>query len=174
MLFVPSLINRAYVLDLLPERSMLRWLATRGIRPLLLDWGWPGPLERQFGLSELITGRLERALGTTAWQKDTTHPWGAADDTIAVWVRGEDAALPVARFTAGAAEVIITLERTGAPTSSERLLGKEAETFYVNVAITDMSRFEAYQARVLRARRARGSGTTPLWLSAFMADTTPP
>jgi poly(3-hydroxyalkanoate) synthetase len=62
VLFVPSLVNRAHVLDLLPERSMLRWLAARGTRPLLLDWGWPGELERGFSLTDYIAGRLERAL----------------------------------------------------------------------------------------------------------------
>jgi pimeloyl-ACP methyl ester carboxylesterase len=62
ILFVPSLVNRAYVLDLMPDRSMLRWLAARGVRPLLLDWGWPGPVERRFTLTDYIAGRLERAL----------------------------------------------------------------------------------------------------------------
>lgn len=62
VLFVPSLINRAYVLDLMPGRSMLRWLAANGVHPLLLDWGWPGAAERQFTLTEIIAGRLERAL----------------------------------------------------------------------------------------------------------------
>ena len=62
VLFVPSLVNRAYVLDLLPERSLLRWLAGHGMRPLLLDWGWPGPVERGFGLTDVVAGRLERAL----------------------------------------------------------------------------------------------------------------
>ena len=61
VLFVPSLVNRAYVLDLLPERSMLRWLAARGVRPLLLDWGWPGASERSFDLSAVVA-RAERAL----------------------------------------------------------------------------------------------------------------
>jgi poly(3-hydroxyalkanoate) synthetase len=64
VLFVPSLINRAYVLDLMPGRSMLRWLAANGVRPLVLDWGWPGPVERQFTFTDLIAGRLERALLT--------------------------------------------------------------------------------------------------------------
>ena len=63
VLFVPSLINRAYVLDLTAERSMMRWLAARGVRPLLLDWGWPGDVERGFTLTDYIAGRLERALG---------------------------------------------------------------------------------------------------------------
>ncbi len=43
VMFVPSQINRAWVLDLLPGNSMLRWLAAEaGLRPLLLDWGTPG------------------------------------------------------------------------------------------------------------------------------------
>ncbi len=62
VLFVPSLINRATVLDLAPGASMLRWLAASGVRPLLLDWGWPGEVERGFTLTDYIAGRLERAL----------------------------------------------------------------------------------------------------------------
>ena len=62
ILVVPSLINRASILDLTPERSLLRSLAAAGTRPLLVDWGQPGPLERSFGLTEYIAGRLERAL----------------------------------------------------------------------------------------------------------------
>ncbi|MCF3947896.1 MULTISPECIES: alpha/beta fold hydrolase [Acidiphilium] len=64
ILFVPSLVNRAYVLDLMEDASFLRFLAGNGVRPLLLDWGWPGPVERQFTLTDYIAGRLERVLGT--------------------------------------------------------------------------------------------------------------
>ncbi|MDB5414378.1 MAG: phbC [Rubritepida sp.] len=62
VLFVPSLINRAYVLDLDEGASLMRFLAANGLRPLLLDWGWPGPAERRFNLTDHIAGRLERAL----------------------------------------------------------------------------------------------------------------
>jgi len=61
-LFVPSLVNRATVLDLMPEHSMLRWMAGQGIRTLVLDWGTPGPAERGFALTDWIAGRLERAI----------------------------------------------------------------------------------------------------------------
>lgn len=61
VLFVPSLVNRAQVLDLMEGRSLLRWLAAHGMRPLLLDWGWPGPVERRFTLTDYVAGRLERA-----------------------------------------------------------------------------------------------------------------
>ncbi len=61
ILIVPSLINRFYVLDLLPELSFLRYLARRGLRPLIVDWGAPGRRERSFDLTDYIAGRLERA-----------------------------------------------------------------------------------------------------------------
>src|SRR5277367_107364 len=63
---VPSLVNRAYVLDLMLGHSMLRYMADQGVRPLLLDWGFPGEIERGFSLSDYIAGRLERALAFAA------------------------------------------------------------------------------------------------------------
>ena len=62
VLFVPSLVNRGYVLDISARRSMLRWLAARGQRPLLMDWGTPGDAEKGFSLDDYIAGRLEAAL----------------------------------------------------------------------------------------------------------------
>ena len=66
VLEVPSLINRGYVLDLSERRSLLRYLARRGLRPLLVDWGAPGPEERTFDLSDYIAGRLASALEAAA------------------------------------------------------------------------------------------------------------
>jgi polyhydroxyalkanoate synthase len=61
VLIVPSLINRYYILDLLPERSFVRFLAQRGMRPFVVDWGAPGEAERGFGLDDYIAGRLDAA-----------------------------------------------------------------------------------------------------------------
>jgi poly[(R)-3-hydroxyalkanoate] polymerase subunit PhaC len=61
VLVVPSLINRYYVLDLLPEHSFLRHLAGHGLRALVIDWGAPGNEERHFDLTDYIAGRLEAA-----------------------------------------------------------------------------------------------------------------
>ena len=62
VLVVPSLINRAYILDLAPGRSVLRWLAAQGLRPILMDWGAPGPAEAGFGLEAYGAERLVPAL----------------------------------------------------------------------------------------------------------------
>lgn len=61
VLIVPSLINRAHVLDLAPGRSLLRHLSGRGIRPLLVDWDRPGDAECRFDLTAYIAGRLDAA-----------------------------------------------------------------------------------------------------------------
>lgn len=58
VLFVPSLVNRAYVLDLLPQRSMLDFLSDEGLSPFLVDWGAPSAEEREFTLADYITKRL--------------------------------------------------------------------------------------------------------------------
>jgi polyhydroxyalkanoate synthase len=57
VLFVPSLINPPNVLDM-GDRSLLRWLAGRGQRVLLVDWGWPGP--DRSGMS--VAGHVETVL----------------------------------------------------------------------------------------------------------------
>jgi len=62
VLIVPSLINRAYILDLTERASFVRWLAAHGLRPFLVDWGAPGADERRFDLTDYIANRLEAAL----------------------------------------------------------------------------------------------------------------
>jgi polyhydroxyalkanoate synthase len=63
VLVVPSLINRYYILDLVPERSFLRHLAAAGLRPFVVDWGEPSASESGFGLDDYICDRLDRAVG---------------------------------------------------------------------------------------------------------------
>ena len=58
VLFVPSLINPPDVLDIDADRSLLRWLAGHGLRPLLLDWG--APEEDETNLS--VAGHVETML----------------------------------------------------------------------------------------------------------------
>jgi polyhydroxyalkanoate synthase subunit PhaC len=60
--FVPSLINTADVLDLTTERSLLRYLAGRGVRPLLVDWRAPGAAEAALSVGGYVTARLRPLL----------------------------------------------------------------------------------------------------------------
>jgi polyhydroxyalkanoate synthase len=55
---VPSLINAPAVLDLAPDRSLLRFLAGRGLDVHVIDWGETGRSERRLGLAGLVSLRL--------------------------------------------------------------------------------------------------------------------
>ncbi|MBL4873832.1 MAG: alpha/beta fold hydrolase [Rhodobacteraceae bacterium] len=71
ILVVPSLINRAYILDLNENCSLLRYLAAHGLRPLLLDWGYPSDTEREFDLNSYVTQRLLPAIEVSSALADT-------------------------------------------------------------------------------------------------------
>jgi polyhydroxyalkanoate synthase len=62
MVLVPSLINKAHILDLMEGRSLLRFLAGQGINAYLLDWGQSTADDAQKTVDDLVTQRLVPAL----------------------------------------------------------------------------------------------------------------
>lgn len=70
VVIVPSLINAAIILDLAPNRSLVRYLAEeRQHRVFMIDWGPLGPGERRLGFAGLVSMRLLpliRSLGVPA------------------------------------------------------------------------------------------------------------
>ncbi len=63
LICVPSLINRHYVMDLIPERSLVGYLLAQGIDVYMIDWGTANALDRYRPLDEYITGLLRRCVG---------------------------------------------------------------------------------------------------------------
>ena len=94
---MPSLINRAYILDLLPERSFMRFLAERGFRPFLVDWQAPGEAERRFDLGDYVLGRLAGALDAVI---DAYGPDGRSGVVLAGYCMGGTLALGLAQHRA--------------------------------------------------------------------------
>ena len=66
VLLVCSLINRPYILDLLPERSVVGGLLDAGLDVWLLDWGHPRPEDERLGLAHYALGALPRAARAVA------------------------------------------------------------------------------------------------------------
>ena len=99
VLVVPSLINRAYVLDLVPGRSMLRWLAAPGPPAAADRLGRAGPAPRRgfdldaYGARAAAAGARRRPRGgrrrrwrcsATAWAARWPPGWPrAAPDGVA-------------------------------------------------------------------------------------------
>ncbi len=66
LLLVPSLINRHYVMDLVPQKSMAEWLVAQGHDVFCIDWGTPGPEDRYLTFDDICDGYLGRALRVTS------------------------------------------------------------------------------------------------------------
>ncbi|PJB70520.1 MAG: alpha/beta hydrolase [Alphaproteobacteria bacterium CG_4_9_14_3_um_filter_47_13] len=59
---IPSLINKSFILDLLPEKSFVRWLAAQGINVYLMDWGEPVRDKMLQNIDSLVSNRLCAAM----------------------------------------------------------------------------------------------------------------
>lgn len=66
VLLVPSLINRHYVLDLMPGKSLVEFLLAKGHDVFVIDWGTPGPEDRHLGFDEICDRYLGRAVRVAA------------------------------------------------------------------------------------------------------------
>ncbi|MGM0585096.1 MAG: alpha/beta fold hydrolase [Pseudomonadota bacterium] len=113
VLVVPSLVNRAWVLDLDGRRSLLRRLAGLGFRPLLMDWGDPEGAERGFDLSAYFRERLAPAAEAAA------EAAGEAPAVLGYCMGGAFAAGLAARRP----ELVARLALIGAPWDFSRLQG---------------------------------------------------
>ncbi len=70
LLFIPSLINPYYVLDLTKKHSMLCYFAAAGYPSYIVDWGIPGAAENDFDAGDYITRYL------TAYARHITEAHG--------------------------------------------------------------------------------------------------
>lgn len=57
-----ALVNRQYMLDLQPDRSVIRYLLDQGIDVYLIDWGYPAPMDKFITLEDYIDGYLNSAV----------------------------------------------------------------------------------------------------------------
>ncbi|HLS80526.1 MAG TPA: class III poly(R)-hydroxyalkanoic acid synthase subunit PhaC [Steroidobacter sp.] len=49
-----ALVNRPYMMDLQPDRSLIRGLLHRGMDVFLIDWGYPDGADRHLGLEDYV------------------------------------------------------------------------------------------------------------------------
>lgn len=59
---VPSMINRAYIVDLEPDRSLVGALAAAGHPTYLVDWGEPGPEDAHDDVGHVLLTLLRRSI----------------------------------------------------------------------------------------------------------------
>lgn len=78
VVFVYSLINRYYILDFMPGRSLLEYLTGRGFPCYVIDWGTPGLAERHQTWGDYALGRVGLAIRTACEREgvDAVHLYG--------------------------------------------------------------------------------------------------
>jgi len=54
MLICYALVNRPYMMDLQPDRSLIRGLLQRGVDVYLIDWGYPDGADRYLGIDDYV------------------------------------------------------------------------------------------------------------------------
>jgi polyhydroxyalkanoate synthase len=54
VLFAPPQINKYYVLDLSPEKSLMNYLAGQGFQTFAISWFNPGPEQRDLGMDDYV------------------------------------------------------------------------------------------------------------------------
>ncbi len=58
VLFIPSFINKSYILDITKDRSLLKYCANCSYRPVLLDWGNPHHNEVNYNFESYLNERI--------------------------------------------------------------------------------------------------------------------
>jgi polyhydroxyalkanoate synthase len=62
ILFIYALINRSYVLDLMPNNSLIEYLVNQGFDVYMLDWGTPGDEDQSLTFENYILDYIPRAV----------------------------------------------------------------------------------------------------------------
>ncbi|WP_293030327.1 class III poly(R)-hydroxyalkanoic acid synthase subunit PhaC [Natronococcus sp.] len=62
ILVVYALINKPYILDLQPDRSVVQTLLEAGFDVYLIDWGEPSKLDRQLGLDDYVNRYIDNCV----------------------------------------------------------------------------------------------------------------
>ena len=63
MLLVYALIDRPYILDLIPGNSFVEYLVQQGLDVYLLDWGVPGDEDHALSFGDYVFDYLAEAVG---------------------------------------------------------------------------------------------------------------
>jgi len=85
LLIAPPQINKFYVFDLAPEKSIIQFALKGGLQPFVISWRNPTPAQRDFGLDTYVAA-LEDAVDVMRdiTGSDDVNVWGSCSGGITV------------------------------------------------------------------------------------------
>lgn len=132
LLFVYSLFNKPYILDIAPKASVIESLTNRGYEVYLLDWGSPGYEDKIIGLDRYIQDYLSPAV------KRVIRHSGAEEITLVGYCLGGTIA---SIYTSITEEPIKNLIVAAVPIDFETFIGPEKWAEGLRKGIIDIDRF---------------------------------
>ena len=94
LLYVPPLVNRYYMIDLVPRQSLIKWLVDEGRTVFVISWVNPGPELKDMGVEDYVLSGIVQAIGEV--RKRT----GDAPDLFSFCLGGTLAAIALAWLAA--------------------------------------------------------------------------
>jgi polyhydroxyalkanoate synthase len=94
LLYVPPLVNRYYMIDLVPRQSLVKWLVDEGRTVFVISWVNPGPEHKDMGVEDYVLTGIVEAIGEV--RKRT----GAAPDLFSFCLGGTLVAIALAWLAA--------------------------------------------------------------------------
>ena len=94
LLYVPPLVNRYYMIDLLPRQSLVKWLVEQGRTVFVISWVNPGPELKDKDVGDYVLSGVVEAIGAV---RERT---GNAPDLFSFCLGGTLAAIALAWLAA--------------------------------------------------------------------------
>lgn len=94
LLYVPPLVNRYYMIDLVPRQSLVKWLVDEGRTVFVISWVNPGPEHKDMGVGDYVLDGIVEAIAQV--RKRT----GNAPDLFSFCLGGTLAAIALAWLAA--------------------------------------------------------------------------
>jgi len=94
LLYVPPLVNRYYMIDLVPRQSLVKWLVDEGRTVFVISWVNPGEELKDKGVGDYVLDGIVEAVG---WVRQRT---GASPDLFAFCLGGTLVAIALAWLAA--------------------------------------------------------------------------
>jgi polyhydroxyalkanoate synthase subunit PhaC len=98
LLYVPPLVNRYYMIDLVPRQSMVKWLVEQGRTVFVISWVNPAPEHKDKGVGDYVLEGIVEAIG------EVRRRTGAAPDLFSFCLGGTLVAIAMAWLGANGRE----------------------------------------------------------------------
>ena len=83
LLYVPPLVNRFYMIDLVPRQSLVKWLVDEGRTVFVISWVNPGEQHKDKGVGDYVLDGIVEAIGQVRQRREAPVPGQPLEQRVA-------------------------------------------------------------------------------------------